>query len=153
MQGFLINCCNFFFIKGCRDGSLAIWWDGGNVREEKKHQTSIQEIQLVNEKYFIARSRSNGIVLSLWDFDNFLDGFEIDPQNSTTCLSTVNDQVALGTASGSVYVFNLSDERKLCPVHTLKPETSYGPVRVVRFNHEGKVLVTGHDVGTIEVHF
>ena len=50
-----------------------------------------------------------------------------------------------------VYIFNIGIDNKLNLSSTLRPNTAFGPVRVVRFNLDGQVLVTGHDVGALEV--
>ena len=60
---------------------------------------------------------------------------------------------ALGSALGEVYVFYLDLDNKLNLVFTLQANAAFGPVRVVRFNDNGQILVTGHDVGALEVSF
>lgn len=104
-----------------------------------------------NDK-FVARSRSEGVLLSLWKLTDgqFLDGYSSQNKESSTCLSTLKELVALGTASGLAFVFNTAAD-KLSLMHTLNPQANHGPVRVIRFNHECTVLVTGHDVGAVEV--
>lgn len=101
---------------------------------------------------FIARSRSDDVLLSLWSLTDghFLDGYSSQNNDSSTCLSSFKELVALGTASGTAFVFNTASD-KLTIMHTLNPQANHGPVRVIRFNHECTVLVTGHDVGAVEV--
>ena len=52
-----------------------------------------------------------------------------------------------------VYIFNIGSPggNKLNLSSILRPNTAFGPVRVIRFNLDGQVLVTGHDVGALEV--
>ena len=52
-----------------------------------------------------------------------------------------------------VYIFNIGGPggNKLNLSSILRPNTAFGPVRVIRFNLDGQVLVTGHDVGALEV--
>ena len=52
-----------------------------------------------------------------------------------------------------VYIFNIGcpGGNKLNLSSILRPNTAFGPVRVIRFNLDGQVLVTGHDVGALEV--
>ena len=54
-----------------------------------------------------------------------------------------------------VYIFNIGGPggNKLNLSSILRPNTAFGPVRVIRFNLDGQVLVTGHDVGALEVIF
>ena len=54
-----------------------------------------------------------------------------------------------------VYIFNIGSPggNKLNLSSILRPNTAFGPVRVIRFNLDGQVLVTGHDVGALEVIF
>ena len=64
-----------------------------------------------------------------------------------------NDMVALGTSDGLVYLFNALPNDKLDLKHILKPNPTYGPVRILRFDHAGLNLATGHDTGVCEVSF
>ena len=52
-----------------------------------------------------------------------------------------------------VYIFTIGGPggNKLNLSSILRPNTAFGPVRVIRFNLDGQVLVTGHDVGALEV--
>ena len=52
-----------------------------------------------------------------------------------------------------VYIFTIGGPGgyKLNLSSILRPNTAFGPVRVIRFNLDGQVLVTGHDVGALEV--
>ena len=65
----------------------------------------------------------------------------------------LTDITTIGTATGMVYIFNIGSPggNKLNLSSILRPNTAFGPVRVIRFNLDGQVLVTGHDVGALEV--
>ena len=67
----------------------------------------------------------------------------------------MNTNVALpllGTSDGLIYLFHTPNE-KFDLKHILKPNPTYGPVRILRFDHEGLNLATGHDTGVCEVIF
>ena len=63
-------------------------------------------------------------------------------------VSTAASRVAVGTATGRVILLNLAN---LHSENGIEPGRDHGPVRVVRFNKDGQLLVTGHDTGVIEV--
>ena len=107
--------------------------------------------------HFVARSRSEGVILSLWGLNDgsLLDSFEAgsdeDGNDTSTCLSTCSNLVALATVSGHVFVFD-TENAKLSLVFDLKPQGEIlGPVRVAKFNSSGKILAVGYDVGAVEV--
>ena len=58
----------------------------------------------------------------------------------------------LGTSDGLIYIFHTPNE-KFDLKHILKPNPTYGPVRILRFDHAGLNLATGHDTGVCEVSF
>ena len=60
--------------------------------------------------------------------------------------------VALGTSEGSVHLFNV-EHHKLDLIKILPPTPGYGAVQILRFDHQGKTLATGHDTGNCEVSF
>ena len=103
----------------------------------------------------ISLSYDHKKVLVLWSLRDgrTLDSFSLDsPSNTTTCMdfNEKDEKIALGTVSGSVILFNIqSNEFEV--IRTIKPNIGFGPVRVVRFDHEGKNLAIGHDTGTCEV--
>jgi len=141
---------------GSKNSDLKIWWDGGHEFSCKRiHKTAILEVKAATQGRFFARSRSEGPVLSVWRLGDgqFCDSYELDTKNSTTCLSTnkTTGMAALGSALGEVYVFYLDLDNKLNLVFTLQANAAFGPVRVVRFNDNGQILVTGHDVGALEI--
>ena len=63
-------------------------------------------------------------------------------------VSPIASLVAVGTALGRVLLLDLAT---LKSENVIEPQKGFGPVRVVRFNKDGQLLVTGHDTGTIEV--
>ncbi len=62
-------------------------------------------------------------------------------------VSPVASLVAVGTALGRVILLELTTLKSST---VIEPQKGFGPVRVVRFNKDGQLLVTGHDTGTIE---
>ena len=63
-------------------------------------------------------------------------------------VSPVASLIAVGTALGRVILLDLTT---LKSENVIEPQKGFGPVRVVRFNKNGQLLVTGHDTGAIEV--
>lgn len=63
-------------------------------------------------------------------------------------VSPIASLVAVGTALGRVILLELST---LKSENVIEPQKDLGPVRIVRFNKDGQLLVTGHDTGIIEV--
>ena len=96
-------------------------------------------------------------VLVLWSLRDgqTLDSFSLDsPSNTTTCMdfNSKEEKIALGTVSGSVILFSIQTN-EFEVIRIIKPNIGFGPVRVVKFDHEGKNLATGHDTGTCEVSY
>ena len=101
----------------------------------------------------VSRSRSDGNVLVLWNLSDgkTLDAFKLNAKASSTCMSYNNQNtVALGTSTGEIFTFTL-DNDQLVHVKTLEPNSAFGPVRVLKFSPNSKILVSGHDVGVLEV--
>ena len=63
-------------------------------------------------------------------------------------VSPIASLVAVGTALGRVILLELSTLK--CE-NVIEPQKDFGPARIVRFNKDGQLLVTGHDTGIIEV--
>ena len=66
----------------------------------------------------------------------------------STDVSANASLIAVGSSSGRVYLVNVTT---LKTDSVIEPQKGFGPVRVVRFNHDGQLIVTGHDTGAIEV--
>ena len=60
--------------------------------------------------------------------------------------------LSLGTSNGEIHTFNL-ENNQLVHIKTLEPNSAFGPVRVLKFSPHSKILVSGHDVGVLEVSF
>ena len=58
--------------------------------------------------------------------------------------------LSLGTSNGEIHTFNL-ENNQLVHIKTLEPNSAFGPVRVLKFSPNSKILVSGHDVGVLEV--
>ena len=58
--------------------------------------------------------------------------------------------IALGTSQGEIHTITL-ENNQLVHIKTLEPNSAFGPVRVLKFSPNSKILVSGHDVGVLEV--
>ena len=80
-----------------------------------------------------------------------MDSFELPGKYSTTCMSYNGQNIlSLGTSNGEIHTFNL-ENNQLVHIKTLEPNSAFGPVRVLKFSPNSKILVSGHDVGVLEV--
>ena len=145
-------------VSGSEDGAVKIWWDGGRALNCKiVHSDPVRQIKLLSNQRIISRSAFDGKILVMWKLRDgqVLDTFSFENKNSTCTSMDVdgkNDLVALGTSDGLIYLFNAQNE-KLDLKQILKPNPTYGPVRILRFDHAGLNLATGHDTGVCEVSF
>ena len=67
---------------------------------------------------------------------------------SSVDVSPIASVIAVGTSSGKIFVVNVAT---LKTESVIEPQKGFGPVRVVRFNCDGQLIVTGHDTGVMEV--
>lgn len=134
-------------VTGSADGSVRIWWDGGKaIQCNHEHKTQVRQVCVLNNKVL---SRSS-CALNMFNLvtGEHVAHFAPDDDDHINFMDIVQDKVAVGTSSGLVYVLQLQGFDK---VVVLKPNPGYGPVRVCRLSHDGKLLVTGHDTGTMEI--
>ncbi len=75
----------------------------------------------------------------LWEKHSSLFNHSVGEREKKSCVTLT---------SGRVFVVDASTLKK---ESVIEPQKGFGPVRVVRFNHDGQLIVTGHDTGTIEV--
>ena len=73
------------------------------------------------------------------------------PQASALCFSPTQNQLAIGTRSGIVYLYHLSPNPVLPPILTATLRGHNRKVTSLRFSRDGKKLASGSEDGTVRV--